>query len=142
MEEVDADRMLGEMARVTRPGGRVGVMVRAEDMTSFINISLGAALKAKAEIPRGNVAKGGCADAGLYRRFRDAGLISLKMFPQLVAFKLDEPHGKRLEAGIRAALSAAEVNEWHAAMSSTAARQLSFIAKPFHCAIGTKPAAK
>jgi ubiquinone/menaquinone biosynthesis C-methylase UbiE len=141
MEEVDADRMLSEMVRVTRPGGRVGVMVRAEDMTSFINIPLGAALKAKAEIPRGNVAKGGCADSSLYRRLRDAGL-SLKMFPQLVTFKLDEPHGKRLEAGILAALSPAEVNEWHAALSSTAARELWFTAKPFHCAIGKKPAAK
>jgi SAM-dependent methyltransferase len=138
MEEVDAGRMLAEMVRVTRPGGRVGVMVRAEDMTSFINIALGAALKAKAEIPRGNVANGGCADASLYRRFRDAGLSLLKAFPQLVAFRPDEPHGKRLEAGILAGLSPAEATEWRAAVSSTAARELLFIAKPFHCAIGKK----
>src|SRR3990172_8879407 len=34
MEEVDADRMLAEMIRVTKPGGRVGVIVRAEDINS------------------------------------------------------------------------------------------------------------
>ena len=32
IEEGDADRMLAEMVRVARPGGRVGVIVRAQDL--------------------------------------------------------------------------------------------------------------
>ena len=32
MEEGDADRMLSELVRVTRPGGRIGVIVRSLDM--------------------------------------------------------------------------------------------------------------
>ena len=139
MEECDARRVLAEMARVTRPGGRVGVMVRAEDMTAFVNAPLRAELKAKMEIPRGNVAEKGCADASLYQRFREAGMASVKMFPQLVTFGLDEPHGQRLEAGILATLSDAETKEWRAATSSAQGRELVFIAKPFHCAVGTKP---
>ncbi|MBV9325564.1 MAG: class I SAM-dependent methyltransferase, partial [Chloroflexi bacterium] len=40
MEEVDADRMLAEMMRVTRRGGRIGVVVRAIDLPRFLNVSL------------------------------------------------------------------------------------------------------
>jgi ubiquinone/menaquinone biosynthesis C-methylase UbiE len=47
MEEVDADRMLAEMLRVTRRGGRVGVVVRATDQPRFLNISLPPELDAK-----------------------------------------------------------------------------------------------
>ena len=142
MEECDAGRMLGEMMRVTRPGGRVGVMVRAEDMTSFVNASMRAELKAKMETPRGNVSEKGCADGSLYRRFHDTGLSAIKMFPQFASFSPDEPHGSRMEAGIVAALSEVEAKEWRGATQSADARELLFIAKPFHCAVGTKPPAK
>ena len=140
MEEVDADRMLTEMIRVTKPGGRIAVMIRAEDMMSFVNISLRAELKTKVETPRGNVSAGGCADATLYRRFRQAGLTSLKMFPQLASFPANGPHGERLVAGTVATLSAEEAVEWRAALQSPEARELLFLARPFHCAVGTKPA--
>ena len=141
MEEVDADRMLAEMIRVTKPGGRVGVIVRAEDMNSWTNVPLEATLKAKAELPRGNVAEKGCADGSLYRRFRDARLVSLKMFPQLAPFKLSEPHGIRMEVGILAALSPEEAAQWRTAAAPSDARDFLFIARPFHCAVGTKPTA-
>jgi SAM-dependent methyltransferase len=47
MEEGDADRMLAELVRVTKPGGRVGVLVRAVDMPSWVNLPLGAAVRQK-----------------------------------------------------------------------------------------------
>ncbi|HWX78149.1 MAG TPA: methyltransferase domain-containing protein [Candidatus Acidoferrales bacterium] len=136
-EECDAERMVVELARVTRPGGRVGVMVRAEDMPSYVNAPVRAELKTKMEIPRGNVAAKGCADGSLYRRFSATGLSAIKMFPQLATFRLDEPHGKRMEAGIVAALSDIEAEEWRAVRQSVDAREL-FFARPFHCAVGTK----
>jgi ubiquinone/menaquinone biosynthesis C-methylase UbiE len=37
-EEGDADRMLSEIVRVTRPSGRVGVTVRAIDMPFWVNL--------------------------------------------------------------------------------------------------------
>jgi ubiquinone/menaquinone biosynthesis C-methylase UbiE len=138
MEECDAGRMLAEMTRVTKPGGRVGVMVRAEDMTSYVNAPVRAELKAKMEIPRGNVSERGCTDASIYRRFREAGLSSIKMFPQLASFSPDEPHGNRMEAGMVAALSDVEAKEWRAATQSPEARELLFLARPFHCAVGIK----
>lgn len=139
MEEVDADQMFAELVRVTKPGGRIGVMIRAEDMMSFVNLSLRPDLKTKVETPRGNVSEGGCADAALYRRFREAGLVSLKIFPQLVPFRPTEPHGKRAAAGILATLTEQEANEWRTAAQTPGASELLFIAKPFHCAVGTKP---
>jgi hypothetical protein len=69
MEEGDADRMLAELVRVTKPGGRVAVIVRAVDMPSWVNLPLSAAVRGKADQPgmvSGGVAAAGCADASLY----------------------------------------------------------------------------
>src|SRR5207302_1030950 len=46
-EEGDADRMLSEIVRVTKPGGRIGITVRAVDMPFWVNLPLEPALKAK-----------------------------------------------------------------------------------------------
>jgi SAM-dependent methyltransferase len=71
MEEVDAPRMLAEMVRVTRPGGRVGVVVRASDMRVWLNARLGPSLMDKVETaPGAGAAAAGCADAGLLRTVR------------------------------------------------------------------------
>ena len=40
LEEGNADRMLGELVRVTKPGGRVAVMVRALDIPWVVNVPL------------------------------------------------------------------------------------------------------
>ncbi len=89
IEEVDADAALAEMIRVTRPGGTIGVIVRAKDIPYFVNLPLDDALKAKVQHPSaqgGNAAEDGCADAGLYRRFQTSALTDVKMFPYLAAF--------------------------------------------------------
>jgi SAM-dependent methyltransferase len=138
MELLDADQMLYEMIRVARPGGRVGVVVRAVDLRSVVNLPLRAELKAKVEaLPNGLAGERGCADVSLYRRFRDAGLDDVQMFPQLAAYQ----GSSRLHAvqdRIMAVLSPTEADEWRVARDRAEADGTFFIALPFHCAVGTK----
>ncbi len=139
LEEGDADRMLAEFVRVTKPGGRVAIVVRSTDMGRWVNLPLASALKTKVEAPQllaGNVQENGCADASLYARLRRAGLVEIKMIPQLAS----HAEGERLRYmhdRIVAALDPAELKQWREAIAQ--AKNSFFIAEPFHCAVGTKP---
>src|SRR3954452_24651272 len=96
-EEGDAELMLSEIVRVTRPGGRGGVIVRAIDMPFWVNLPLDPALKAKVDVPGiigGGAAPKGVADMSLYRRLAPLCLGPLKCFPQLVSVV---PGSERIE---------------------------------------------
>jgi SAM-dependent methyltransferase len=139
LEEGNADRMLAELVRVAKPGGRVAVIVRAIDIPLVVNVSLPPELKTKTQIPRGFVGAHGCADASLYRRFRNGGLTDVQMFPHLAVFhEPDTPQAQFAHGAILGALTAEETHTWHAAMTQAVGEGTYFIAQPFHCAIGTK----
>jgi ubiquinone/menaquinone biosynthesis C-methylase UbiE len=139
LEEGNADRMLAELVRVTKPKGRIAVMVRALDIPWVINLPLRHELKTKAEIPHGFVAAEGCADSGLYRRFHQAGLTRVQMFPQFAASnRPDTAQAQFAHSAIVSTLTPQETQEWHAAVAQAVADKTYFIAQPFHCAVGTK----
>jgi hypothetical protein len=139
LEEGDADQMLAEMIRVTRPGGRVVVSVRALDLPWWVNVPVSAELKARLDTPHGFVSPLGCADASLYRRFQDAGLLQMKMFPQLVAYDdLGTPIGKWYEAMLLGELNSEECQEWRVGVSQAEEEGTFFISQSFHGAIGKK----
>jgi SAM-dependent methyltransferase len=140
MEEGDADRMLSELVRVTKPGGRIAAIVRATDMPTWTSPVLSAALRAKTDRPSGGAAPAGCADTSLYQRFHAAGLTDLNCFPQLTVLGADEVSRITVsKQRILASLAPDEAAEWHSATARSESEGTFFIATPHHCAIGTKP---
>ena len=142
MQYVDADQMMREMVRVLKPGGRVAVLARGDDQPNIINAPLRAELKAKAESQRTErYNELGCNDASLYRRFHQAGLTQVKMFPQLAIFTASSD-GARLEDmhdRILPTFNVEDAEEYRSAVAQAQADGSFFLAEVFHCAVGTKP---
>jgi SAM-dependent methyltransferase len=140
MDEGDAGRMLAELVRVTRPGGRVAAIVRAADAPALCTLPLRAELQAKAAqaMSAGPSLAGGCADAGLYRLFHAAGLTDVRKFPQLVVYDSGSVVAQLYKSRILGALAPDEAAEWQAAAVEADAQGGFVLAVPHHCAIGTR----
>jgi ubiquinone/menaquinone biosynthesis C-methylase UbiE len=141
IQRVDADRMLAEMVRVTKPGGRVAVLGHAHDMPQWINLPLPAELKARLDAPGwdgGSVHPQGCHEASLYARFQRSGLSRIKKFPQLAEFTTPD-RLQQIQAGILPMLSPQETDIWQRAVAQAEADGTFFVTRPYHCAVGTKP---
>ena len=140
LEECDADCAIAEMTRVARPGGRIGIVVRAVDLPQWWNLELPEPVRRKVTPPPQSVAARGVADASLYRRMRQAGLEDLVCFPTLVT--LDQPAGpiwRYREDHILSLLDPKELTIWRAARNKAEADGLLMMAHPLHAAVGRKP---
>ncbi len=91
LEEGQADRMLSELARITKSEGRVVVMTRAIDVQWWVNLPVSDELRSKVNglgpSTGAGVGDDGCADASLYPRFLRAGLTPLMMGPQFAIYR-------------------------------------------------------
>jgi SAM-dependent methyltransferase len=144
MEEGNAERMLAEMVRVTRPGGRIAVIVRSLDLPWWVHPPLSPELRSKVNrsgLIGGEVTAAGCADASLYTRFRAVGLTELNCFPQLVTVtqRYEPSRVASMEQRILAILMAEEAAEWRGSVARAKTDGNFFFALPHHCAVGTKP---
>ena len=140
MEECDADRMLKEMVRVVNPRGRVGVIVRAIDMSNVCTIPVDASILERVLTPYQSVIEHGCADASLYRRFLSNGLEDLRFFPHFLTLR--DPYGAAWayrESYFLAQFNESETQAWIAAKSAAIDDGSFLFASGLHCAVGTKP---
>ena len=83
----------------------------------------------------------GCNDASLYRRFHQAGLTKVKMFPQLAIFTpaTDGPRLGDVQDRFLHILDAEELEEFRGALQQALEDRSFFVAEWFHCAVGTNP---
>lgn len=139
MEECDADKMLAQMIRVAKPGGRVAVMVRATDRRVLWNMPLDDAVRDIVEAPVPSVGIGGCADVSLYRRFGQSGLTDLRLFPTVMTVSDPDSYSWRYyEPYIFSQLDEAGVANWHGAKAQAIADGSILMSRWAHCAVGTK----
>ena len=137
LEECDADQALAEMARVVRPGGPVGVVVRAIDMTQWWNLDLPPAIAAKVNAQPQSMSPGAVADRSLYPRMAAAGFRGIQGFPFLLTF--DRPDGPvwiYRTSHARGLLDEVEREVWDREVAAKRAAGLLFQANPVHCAVG------
>ncbi len=137
LEECDADKALAEMVRVVRPGGPVGVVVRAIDMPQWWNLDLPEGIAAKVNAQPQSMSAGAVADRSLYSRMAKAGLWNVRGFPFLLTF--DKPEGPiwiYRASHARGLLDAAEREIWDRAVAAQQEAGQLFQANPVHCAVG------
>jgi ubiquinone/menaquinone biosynthesis C-methylase UbiE len=140
-EECNAEKAISEAIRVTKPGGRVAIAVRAIDMPQWWNLDLPEPILRKVVPTPRSVAHGGVADASLYRRMRNAGLGDLVSYPALITLdRPDSPIWRYREDHVLSLLTPDELPVWHAARDKAAAEGTLLCSHALHCCIGTKPA--
>ncbi len=141
IEEGDADRMIAELARVTRHGGRIAVLTRALDVDWWANLPVPSELKRRIDalgISTGSgVGDRGCADASLYARLTKAGLAPLMWGPQFAIYR----DGERLADILRRLIGALPESDAQLCRDAAQKAEMNgslFVAEPFHCAVVQK----
>ncbi|MFG1222460.1 methyltransferase domain-containing protein [Xanthobacter wiegelii] len=140
LEECDADRAIAELFRVVKPGGRVGVIVRAIDGRHVFSADLPDAIRTKVEVVPPMVSPGGVADASLYRRMRAAGLVDLVPGPAIPSFETGSSFWRFVVGRLEPRLSAGELEVFRAALAQAEAEGKLFVTFPHHGVVGTRPA--
>ena len=109
-------------------------------MPVWANLPLRTELRARVEAPgRGaGMSERGCADASLYTRFQEAGLLEVEMMPHFYPVPGEDATANQ-DAISRGRLEPGEVAEWESAVAAARASKTYFYALPAHCAVGTKP---
>ncbi len=140
LEECDADKAIKEMVRVVKPGGSMGVIVRAIDMPQWFNLDITGELKHKLNIPLQLKSTYGIADKSLYEHMRKNGLQETINFPSMVAV----PRGKDKNLfqwflrRTRQTLNEDEKIELDVELSNIPDKSNLIYSMPFHCSIGWK----
>ncbi len=140
LEECDAEKAIKEMVRVVKPGGSIGVIVRAIDMPQWFNFNIIGELKYKLNIPLQLKSTYGIADKSLYEQMRKNGLQETINFPSMVTV----PRGKYKNLfewflrRTRQTLNEDEKIELDVELSNIPDKSNLIYSMPFHCSVGWK----
>jgi len=141
LEEGDADRMLAELTRVTRPAGRIAVLTRAIDLGWWAHLPIPGELKSRINALGPSTGAGvgdhGCADASLYARLTKVGLTPSMLGPQFAIYRDGERLADVLDRLI-GVLSESDARLCREAVQQAKMNGTLFVAEPFHCAIVRK----
>ena len=140
LEECDAHKALNEIYRVVRPGGAVGIIVRAIDMPQWLNINVKEELWRKIIVPPQLVSPSGVADKSLYDKMTTANFKNLIMFPYMFsACKGADPsiYDWYLRR-IYQTLDEEEQKELGAAIDNVTDDSALIYSQPVHCCVGWK----
>ena len=139
MEEVNAAKMMDELIRVVKPGGRVGVVVRATDMAHTLNIPIPIEERAIFEHLSRRPEGDGAASATLYQYFQQSTLTDVRFGPQLATFY--DAYGlieQYLLGRIIGQLDEADATKWTAALHQADRDGTFYFVWPHHMAVGKK----
>ena len=138
LEECDATLALAELVRVVRPGGRIGVIVRATELHAWWNLPVSAELRPKFSLPAQSVSASGVASAKLYDMGIAAGLTPVRMGPYtVVSERTDGPVFAQPEAYALSQLTPGEREEYQAAKTEALAAGTLFMTRGHHCFVGS-----
>ena len=140
MEEVDAARMMTELIRVVKPGGRVGVVVRATDMAYNLNIPIPPEERDLFERQNRRPEGESCATATLYHYFQESPLIDIRFGPQLATFYNAFGVVERfVYGGTIAQMDELTAATWTDALRIADEDGTFYFVWPHHMAVGRKP---
>ena len=140
LEECDADKVLAEIHRVLKPGGRVAAVVRAVDIPIYWHLPVDPTIASKVKVPDVLISANGCGDATLPERLKSVGYVDVQYWPAFYGTSnAMSPHWAVYKSIVAPPnLSSEDLPEWEAAHEEAASTGASYFAQPIHCAVGTK----
>ena len=134
------NQALKEIYRVVKPGGSIGVVVRAIDMPQWLDLNVDDELWRKIIIPPQLISTSGVADKSLYSRVANANFKNLVMFPYLFSAtrKADPKIYDWYLRRVYQPLMDMEKAELDAAKNQASEEAGLIYSQPLHCCVGWK----
>ena len=140
LEECDAEKAIEEIKRVLKPGGAVGIVVRALDAPQWWNIKVSDSINEIITTPPQMVSDKGIADMSLYDKMKEAKFSKIHSYPfWFTAASGSKSYIYDMYFGrARQLLTTKQQEEFDAEIEKANKKSSSILSIPLHCSIGNK----